>query len=125
MAHSIDFSTATSDQIEKALCERLEQIRLARNVTQENLAQQAGVAVRTIRNLEKGAGVSFDTAIRVMTALGVQQALESLLPDPTIRPVERVQARASERRRASSQVKTEVKTWTWADGDDGEDGDES
>lgn len=118
MAYLIDFSTATSEQIEKALCERMEQIRLARNVTQENLAEEAGVAVRTIRNLEKGEGVSFDTAIRVMTALGVQQALESLLPDPTIRPVERVEARASERKRASSYLKPEKKTWTWADGED-------
>jgi putative transcriptional regulator len=118
MAYLIDFSTATSDQIEKALCHRLEQIRLSRNVTQESLADEAGVSVRTIRNLEKGKGVSFDTAIRAMIALGVQQVLESLLPDPSIRPVERVEARASERKRASSQVKREKKAWTWADGED-------
>lgn len=118
MSYLIDFSTATSDQIEKALCQRLEQIRLSRNVTQVSLADEAGVSVRTIRNLEKGEGVSFDTALRVMIALGVQQALESLLPDPAIRPVERVEARAAERKRASPQATREKKAWTWADGED-------
>ena len=118
MSYLIDFSTATSDQIEKTLCQRLEQIRLSRNVTQESLADEAGVSVRTIRNLEKGEGVSFDTAIRVMIALGVQQALESFLPDPAIRPVERIAVRASERKRASSQVKREKKVWAWAAGAD-------
>jgi transcriptional regulator with XRE-family HTH domain len=118
MSYQIDYSTATSDQIEKAICERLEQIRLARNVTQEKLAEEAGVSVRTIRNLEKGEGVSFDTAIRVMIALGVQQALESLLPDPRVRPVERIEARATERKRASTQRKREAKSWAWTDGDD-------
>ncbi len=118
MSYLIDFSTATSDQIERALCQHLEQIRLSRNVTQERLAEEAGVSVRTVRNLEKGEGVSFDTAIRVMIALGVQQALESLLPDPTIRPVERVETGGSERKRASSQAPREKKAWTWADGED-------
>ncbi len=118
MSYLIDFSTATSDQIEKALCQRLEQIRLSRNVPQGSLADEAGVSVRTIRNLEKGEGVSFDTALRVMIALGVQQALESLLPDPAIRPVERVEARAAERKRASPQATREKKVWTWADGED-------
>ena len=117
MSYLIDFSTATSEQIETALCRRLEQIRLAKNVTQEKLAKEAGVSVRTIHNLEKGEGVSFDTAIRAMIALGVQQSLESLLPDPTIRPVERVERRASERKRASSQAAGARKAWTWADGE--------
>lgn len=118
MPYSIDFSTATSDQIAKALCQRLEQIRLSRNITQKNLADEAGVSVRTIRNLENGEGVSLDTALRVMIALGVQQALESLLPDPAIRPVERVESGRSERKRASSQKTYEKKAWTWADGED-------
>jgi transcriptional regulator with XRE-family HTH domain len=65
MSYKIDFSTATSGQIESALCKRLESIRLSRNITQAQLAKEAGVSPRTIGRLEKGLGVSMDTFIRV------------------------------------------------------------
>ncbi len=116
MAYSIDFSIATSEQIEAALCERLENIRLTRNTTQAELAKAAGLTLRTIGRLEKGEGVSLNTFIRVLIALGVQGNLEVLLPDPTIRPVERVRRRGTERKRARPRKsKGEGATWTWGD----------
>lgn len=60
MSYNIDFTTATSDQIEAALGKRLESIRLSRNIAQQQLAEEAGVSTRTIRRLEKGQGVSLD-----------------------------------------------------------------
>ena len=122
MAYEIDFSTATSVQIEAALCRRLEIIRLARNTTQQQLAEEAGVSPRTIGRLEKGQGVSLDTFIRVLTALRIQQNLESLLPDPTVRPIERIGAGAGERKRARpAHTNRERPAWSWGDGeDDGE-----
>lgn len=122
MAYKIDFTVATSDQIEAALCKRLENIRLSRNTTQIQLAGQAGVSPRTIGRLEKGQGVSLDTFIRVLMALGIQQNLEALLPDPTVRPIERVGIGGSERKRARPGLTSnEPATWSWGDGeDDGE-----
>jgi len=46
MSYEIDFSVATSDQLEAALCKRLENIRLSRNITQIQLADEAGVSPR-------------------------------------------------------------------------------
>ena len=100
MLYNLEFSVATSDQIEAALCKRLESIRLSRNITQEQLAEEAGVSTRTIGRLEKGQGVSMDTFIRVMMALNIQQNLEALMPDPNVRPIERVGMGAGERKRA-------------------------
>ena len=119
MSYNIDFSVATSDQIEAALCKRLESIRLSRNITQAQLAEEAGVAPRTIGRLEKGQGVSMDTFIRIMMALSIQQNLEALLPDPNVRPIERVGLGAGERQRARP-VKSidELPTWSWGDGED-------
>jgi putative transcriptional regulator len=116
MAYSIDFSIATSDQIEAALCKRVESIRLSRNTTQEHLAGEAGVSLRTIGRLEKGHGVSLDTFIRVLTALRIQHGLEALLPDPGVRPIERVGAGTGERKRARP-LKTGPgrSTWSWGD----------
>lgn len=117
MNYEVDFSTANSDQIAKAMGSRLEKIRLSRNITQRSLAEEAGVAVRTLRNLEKGEGVSLDTFLRVLGALGVQQNLETLLPDPKVRPMERIANKGRERKRASSMRVAEPKAWSWGDGD--------
>lgn len=117
MSYKIDFSTAASAQIETALCKRLENIRLARNMTQVQLATEAGVSPRTIGRLEKGLGVSVDTFVRVLTALGIQQNLEALLPDPTVRPVERIHIGGSERKRARPiSLDRRRPNWSWGDG---------
>ena len=118
MAYKIDFSVTTSNQIEAALCKRLESIRLSRNMTQVQLAEEAGISPRTIGRLEKGQGVSMDTFIRIMMALRIQQSLEALLPDPAVRPIERAGIGAGERKRARPiQYSAERPTWSWGDGE--------
>ena len=114
IAYDIDFTIATSEQIIAALCERLEKIRLSRNLTQAQLANRAGVTKQTISNMENGrGGLSMDTFIRVLTALNLQGNLKALLPDPTIRPVERVNL-GRERKRARMPRKMPAsKPWTW------------
>ncbi|MCG7853717.1 MAG: helix-turn-helix domain-containing protein [Methanosarcinaceae archaeon] len=115
----IDFSLATSDQIEAALCRRLESIRLSRNITQAQLAEEAGVSQRTVGRFEKGQGVSMDTFIRIMMALNIQQNLEALLPDPAVRPIERVGMGNGERKRARpDRSPGEPSPWSWGDGED-------
>ena len=116
MVNKIDFSIATSEQIEEFLCGQLKRIRLSRNFTQTQLAQKSGVAFRTVKRLEGGQSVSLNTFIRVLIALDLQQNLETLLPDPTIRPIERVNTGGSERRRARPiQSDTDNSTWVWGD----------
>lgn len=118
MIYKIDFNLAASAEIEAALCRRLETIRLARNITQEQLAREAGVSTSTIRRLEKGLGTSLDTFIRVMAALKLQHTLETLLPDPDIRPMERVGMSSGERKRARPKTKpAERPAWSWGDGE--------
>lgn len=119
MSYNIEFTIATSDQIEAALCKRLESIRLSRNITQAQLAEEAGVSPRTIGRLEKGQGVSMDTFIRIMMALNIQQNLEALLPDPSVRPIERIGMGAGERKRARpTKSIDELPTWSWGNGED-------
>jgi transcriptional regulator with XRE-family HTH domain len=119
MSYNIEFTIATGDQIEAALCKRLESIRLSRNITQAQLAEEAGVSPRTIGRLEKGQGVSMDTFIRIMMALNIQQNLEALLPDPSVRPIERIVMGAAERKRARpTKSIDELPTWSWGNGED-------
>ena len=119
MTYEIDYSVATSDQIERALCGRIAAIRLTRNITQQRLAEEAGVSLRTIGRLEKGLGVSLETFIRVLTALRVQTNLEALLPDPAVRPIERIDIGGAERKRARPvRSADEPPAWSWGDGED-------
>ncbi len=119
MAYKIDYSLADSRQIEQALSRQLEDIRLARNMTQKQLAQEAGISLRTVSRIAKGEGSSFDTIIRVMSALGIQQNLAVLLPDPSVRPMERAKASGKQRQRARPDAAApQPDDWIW--GDDGE-----
>lgn len=122
LSYKIDFDAAASDQIESALCARLEQIRLSRNMTQRALAEEAGVSPRTINRMASGEGISLDTFIRILSALRIQQNLSALLPDPSVRPIERVALEGRERQRARPKGKAGSHgAWTWGDGDDQDD----
>lgn len=107
---------ATSKQVELEIGQRLARLRLARNVTQEALSEKAGVGVRTLRRLEAGEPSTLDTFLRVATALDLEEAILSALPEGEIRPIERVSKKGGERRRASPASERAVKsTWKWGD----------
>ena len=72
--------------------------------------------------MAKGEGVSLDTFLRVLIALGLQENLDLLLPDPSISPIERVRSASQVRRRARPSTKTKpAATWSWADDDRADD----
>ena len=102
MAVNLDFAVASSDQITKELGRRIERIRLSRNLTQAELAADAGVNPRTILRLEKDGTATLDTFVRVLMALALGPNLEALIPEAEIRPVERLRHRGRERQRATS-----------------------
>ena len=113
-----DYTVLPSDKIEAILCERLETIRLDQNITQANLAAEAGVSPRTIRRMEKGEGISLATFIRVLKALKLENRLTALLPQQQISPMDRVNRKTHVRERASGRRKKEAKDdtpWKWGD----------
>lgn len=116
MENNIDYSIATSEQIEQAIGKQVEKIRLMRALTQAQLAADTGVTAKTIYRLERGEGVSLNTFIRVLQTLGLTGHLQTLLPDPTVRPIERVAARGAERQRARPRRQSDnSSTWQWGD----------
>ena len=112
----LNFHTASSELIESALGRRIEEIRLSRNIPQKRLAREAGVSRSTITRMSQdGKGVSLDSFIRVIQALGLSHHLEALLPDPTVRPVERVRLGGAQRQRAREKNKSDSSDWSWDD----------
>lgn len=115
MPEKIDYSFANNQQIAADLAQRLVNLRLAYNLTQTELALEAGVSPLTIHNLEAGKTVSLDTFIRVLRALNLLPNLEALLPSMPIRPIERVARSKRERKRASGTKTAPASStpWTW------------
>ncbi len=116
MSYNIDFSLASSRQIEQALCQRLESIRLSRNITQKQLAEESGVSPKTIARLERGDRVSLNTFIRVLSSMSMAQNLEALLPDPSLQPLKLIKNSITIRHRARPQSKSKTRReWKWGD----------
>ena len=80
---------------------RLERTRLERNLTQRQLAAEAGVERKAVQRLEAGEPVKLVSFVRVLRALGMLDALERLVPEPLASPIELLKRRGETRRRAS------------------------
>jgi len=116
MSSNVNFKTASSTQIEQLLGELLARHRLDNNLSQAVLAERAGVSLRTIKRVENGEGSSLDTFIRILTALGLQENLQSLIPVEAVSPLDRIDEKTRERQRARSVKEAEAsKPWSWGD----------
>ncbi len=95
-------SQLTDAVVLEELGQRLKRTRLQRNQTQLRLAEEAGISLATVRNLEDGKPSQLVTLIRVLRALGMLGGLERAVPEPPPSPIEELRLRGRERRRASS-----------------------
>lgn len=102
----------------RALGERVASLRLGRNLTQAHVAREAGTSVSSVKRLEAGENTSLDTLMRVLGVLGLDQRLLDFLPDPAVRPVERVRLGGRERQRARPASDDVPRATDWAWGED-------
>lgn len=116
MAETIPRRSLTSRTLRIEMGRRLTKLRLARNVTQRALAEEAGIGQRTLRRIEAGHPCSLDSFLRLMMALGVAEALLSAVPSGEIRPIERVDSGGRERQRARRRRgSAPEQPWSWAE----------
>ncbi|MGD0252916.1 MAG: helix-turn-helix transcriptional regulator [Verrucomicrobiota bacterium] len=109
---------ATDEAILAELGGRLAKIRLDRNLTQAQLAEQAGVSKRTVERLESGAvATQLSGFIRVCRVLDVIEQFDMLIPEPVPSPVAQLKLRGRKRQRASAikATKPSTKKWQWGD----------
>ena len=108
------------DVVLRELGERLANSRLERNISQAQLATEAGVSKTTVERLERGKEVRVGSLIRILRALGQLDALDRLLPEPLPSPIERRRLQGRRRRRArvpqgNSKAAEMPQSWRWAD----------
>lgn len=98
---------------------RIAHHRLERQLTQAALAEQAGVAKRTVERIEAGASAQMSSLIRLFRALDLLPGLEVLLPDIQPSPMDLLKHKGKSRQRASGSRASgrveEPKPWTWDD----------
>ena len=95
---------------------RLAKIRLDHNLTQAQLATQAGISKRTVERLETGAvATQLSSFIRVCRVLGVVERFDLLIPESVPSPVAQLKLSGKRRQRASAtkSAKSSVKKWHW------------
>ena len=85
----------------RELGRRVKQRRLAKNLSQESLAEMAGVNRMTIVNLEQGRTTTLLTFVQVLHALGSLDGLESFLPEIGPSPLQVAKMKGKKRLKAS------------------------
>jgi len=80
----MDFTFATEAEIRVELGKRLADVRIAKGLSQSELASKAAIGVATLQRFEQGAGTTLGNVIRLLMALGCVEDLNALLQPKSI-----------------------------------------
>lgn len=95
--------------------ERLARRRIDLQLTQAELADQAGVSKRTVERAEAGASTQMVSIIRMFRVLDLLSGLDGLIPEAGPRPMDLLKLKGKTRQRASRHRQGADKKWTWED----------
>jgi putative transcriptional regulator len=104
--------------VRQELGARLRSARLRRNLTQEQLAEDAGIGRVTLQRLEEGkVNATLAVLTKLLRALDLSEGLDRLIPAPAPSPLEETErrGRARQRARASRSGGQQGKGWQWGD----------
>lgn len=97
----MDFKTMSDKAIHAELAGRLQRERLNQNLSQQVLAERAGISLRTLKYVEGGREATLHTLIRIIRALDRLDHLNAFLPESGPSPLQLARLKGKERRRAS------------------------
>ena len=107
----------TDDVVIAEIGERITRRRVDMQLTQAALAEQAGIAKRTLERIEAGYSSQLSSLIRVLRVLDALPGLNSLVPETGQRPMDLLQRGGKIRQRASGKRtrKSAGEPWSWDD----------
>ena len=105
----------TDDAVLAELGARIAGRRVELQLTQAAVAEQAGIAKRTLERMEAGHTPQLATLIRVLRVLDAAAGLDSLIPESGARPMDLLKRKGKVRKRASGRraAKAAGKPWRW------------
>ena len=113
----------TDDAILTELGSNLARHRLDQNLTQADLAREAGISKRTVVRLEAGESTQLTNLVRVLRVLGLAGHLDALAPAPVASPLKQLANQTRRRKRASpARGAAANAVWTWGEDDDADRG---
>lgn len=100
----MNLSDLTPHAIAGELGDRIKTARLNANLTQKALAKKAGVSLKAVTNSEKGKS-TLESMIAILIALEITEQLNFFIPKQEISPVQLIELKGKERKRAASPSK--------------------
>lgn len=97
---SLTYDHHTVEELQGEVGEQLRAARLRSNLSQADIAKQAGISIGAVKNLESGVGATVKTLVSVVKVLGRVQWILSLQPSVTISPMDMLRASKAKRQRA-------------------------
>ena len=114
----MEITNLTADEaILAEVGERITRHRLDLQLTQADVAEQAGVSKRTVERIEAGASAQMSSFIRILRVLDLLPGIERMLPASVPSPMDLLKRKGKVRQRASRprhSVQPD-KTWSWDD----------
>ena len=103
------------DAVLAEIGERVARRRLDLQLTQADLAEQAGIAKRTVERIESGASAQMSSMIRMLRVLELLAGLDRMIPASGPRPMDLLKRGGKPRQRASSSRRPDRsdEPWTW------------
>lgn len=98
----------TTEEWEATLGRQLRDLRLRQNLDQRRLAEQAGVALNVVKNLEAGKGATVKSLVKVLRTLGRSGWLETLAPAVSISPLQMLKSKPVRQRASRRKGTTHV-----------------
>ncbi len=84
----MNWNESNNAAIIEELGRRVRQYRQKKNLTQQQLAEYAGISLFTVAQIERGKAVSIAMWLPLLRVLRILDNLEMLLPEIAISPVE-------------------------------------
>jgi transcriptional regulator with XRE-family HTH domain len=83
-----DIYILADEMILQKIGEHLKAARLKQNITQQRLAEDAGVSLSSVKKIENGEIRSLDSFVRILRTLGKLEVLQPLVEEERLSPSE-------------------------------------
>jgi transcriptional regulator with XRE-family HTH domain len=100
-SNSKNRSAMADPTIVKEICANLRQIRLNKNLSQNELALRSGLDRTTISRMEAGRAATLLTIVQVLRALDKLDILNAFREEPEISPLQLLRIQERQRKKAS------------------------
>lgn len=99
MDHLISLLIQSPDEMALTLAERARDLRLAKNLSQQGLADRAGVPLGTLKRFERTGQIALVSLIRIAVALDAAEPLQAWFQRPAFQTLDEALAATQPRQR--------------------------